>query len=500
MAARSKKDTTTRARLQSVIKECRDTMRKDAGLNGELDRLPQLSWLLFLRAFDELEEVREIQDAGYRRIIVEQYRWSTWASEQGLTGPQFLDFVNNDLLPYLAGLQGTGEPGDPRDTLGQIFSEVSNRMLSGYLLKELVLKLDSIHFTSADDVHTMAVLYESMLKEMRDAAGDSGEFYTPRPLIRFMVEMTDPRLGEIVMDPAVGTAGFLVEAYEHLMKEARQGSAHDVERVAPSLRGTEKKPMPFLLAQMNMLLHRIDDPQITRGNSLEHTVAEMRRPAAQADVILTNPPFGGEEEKSVQENFPTELRTAETVWLFLQAVMARLRPTPNARCAIVVPNSVLFDQGGGARIKKQLMEDFNLHTVLRLPNGVFAPYTIIPANVLFFERGEQQEDVWFYEHPLPEGRKNYTKTKPLLFDEFAACRQWWGGRERAGREETSQAWSVKAADIAASGYNLDLSNPNRAADAAQRPVKEVLAELVDAEREMLGLLEQLQREVEEFEL
>jgi len=492
---RAKKSTTpptTRARLQSVIKESRNIMRKDAGLNGELDRLPQLSWLLFLRALDEVEEEREINDPTYTPAVLGKYRWSVWARDD-TTGEPLLTFVNEQLLPYLRELRGSGRPGDPRDTISAIFGNISNRMLSGFLLKDLVTQLDSVDFASQDDVHTMALLYESMLKEMRDAAGDSGEFYTPRPLVRFMTQMVDPRPGEVVMDPAMGTGGFLVESFEHMMALAR--TAQQREKVQHGIRGTEKKSMPLLLAQMNFLLHGIDHPAVAHANALANPIADMRRDGV--DVVLTNPPFGGEEEKGIQEHFPAGMRTAETVWLFLQAVMARLDKR-KGRCGIVVPNSVLFDQGVGARIKGELMAKFNLHTVLRLPNGVFAPYTPIPSNVLFFEHGPQDEQVWFYEHPLPEGRKNYTKTKPLAFEEFAACADWWGGRTRDGRVETEQAWAVSADSIRESGYNLDLRNPNRPDDLSHRPPAELIAELIETEKEMLGLLEQLEREIKAF--
>lgn len=489
------KPQTTRARLQAIIKESRQIMRKDAGLNGELDRLPQLAWLMFLRAFDEVEEERQSLQPGYVPAIQGNYRWRVWAADvnKGATGEPLIKFVNEQLLPYLRDLKGSGAVGDPRDTLASIFAHVQNRMLSGYLLRELVNQVSKIDFANTDDVHTMAHLYESMLKEMRDAAGDSGEFYTPRPLVRLITKLVDPQVGETVMDPAMGTGGFLVESFEHLI--AQTTTAKQRELVKASLRGTEKKSLPFLLAQMNFLLHEINQPQLVQTNALANQRREMRRDGV--DVILTNPPFGGEEEKSIPKNF--EIQTAETVWLFLQAVMARLEKD-KGRCGIVVPNSVLFDQGIGGRVKAALMKEFNLHTVLRLPNGVFAPYTVIPSNVLFFDHGKQQDEVWFYEHPMPEGRKQYTKTKPMTYEELEPIEQWWGGRERVGREANERAWSVPVADIIANGYNLDLHNPNRPDDLAHRPPAELIAELIDTERELLGLLRELETEIKGFEL
>ena len=485
---------TTQARLSGVIKESRNVMRKDAGLNGELDRLPQMAWLLFLKAFDDFEDQRAIRERGYQPAVPENLRWRSWASDSDLTGEPLLTFVNATLLPGLRQLRGSGRAGDPRDTLARVFKDTQNRMLSGYLLRELVDQLDKVEFTNADDIHTMAHLYESMLREMRDAAGDSGEFYTPRPLIRFIVDRVDPKPEDRVLDPAAGTGGFLVEAFEHMT--SGKVTARQREAAKENVRGIEKKPMPYLLCQMNMLLHGIEEPYVDEQNALAFELAEMRRDGV--DVVLTNPPFGGEEESLIQRHFPTNLRTAETVWLFLQAVMARLERSKTGRCGVVVPNSVLFDQGVGGRIKAELMKRFNVHTVIRMPNGVFAPYTLIPSNVLFFEKGPQQPDIWFYEHPLPEGRKNYTKTKPLRFEEFANCEAWWGGTSREGRVENEHAWKVASADVAADGFNLDLRNPHRADDLYHRPPAELVAELIDAEREILGLLEELQREIKEF--
>ena len=492
---RATKPATTQARLSSIIKESRNIMRKDAGLNGELDRLPQMAWLLFLKAYDDLEEGRVLEDREHKPALDENYRWSNWAAGD-LTGEPLLRFVNDKLLPYLRGLQGSGYAGDPKDALARVFQETRNRMLSGHLLRALVDQLGQIEFTNSDDIHTMAHFYESMLREMRDAAGDSGEFYTPRPLVRFIVDMVDPQPGDTVLDPAAGTGGFLVEAFEHMTEG--NIDAKQLQQVKTGLRGVEKKPLPFLLCQMNLLLHGIDRPDVAQTNSLAQPLADVRR--AGVDVVLTNPPFGGEEEASVQTNFTSALRTAETVWLFLQSVMARLEMSRTARCGIVVPNSVLFDTGVGGKIKKRLMGGFNLHTVLRLPNGVFAPYTPIPSNALFFERGPQAEHVWFYEHPLPAGRKGYTKTKPLAFDEFAECAQWWGGATREGREETEHAWRASTKSIVASGYNLDLRNPHVPTDLTHRPPTELVAELIEVERELLAMLEKVQAELGAVEL
>ncbi|MEM9518964.1 MAG: class I SAM-dependent DNA methyltransferase [Actinomycetota bacterium] len=475
---------TPQVRLRSVIDSARKIMRKDAGLNGDLDRIPQLAWLLFLKAFDGLEMEREIVEDDYRPAIEPPYRWRDWAADpiDGRTGEDLLEFVNGELFPYLRELVGDSER-DPRDVLATVFKETYNRMVSGYLLRDVVDKVNQVDFTSSEDVHTMALLYESMLREVRDAAGDSGEFYTPRPVIRFMVQMIDPKLGEIVLDPACGTGGFLVESLEHL--EPQLETVEDRAELARNLRGIEKKPLPYLLGMMNLLLHGLARPNLVRGNALSRPLTEIGR-ADKVDIILTNPPFGGEEEKSILSNFPAGTQTAETAWLFMQLVQRML--ADGGRCGIVVPNGVLFADGAGATIKERLLTDFNLHTVIRLGSGVFAPYTDIPSNLLFFEKTGSTKEVWFYEIPTPDDRKKYSKTKPMRYDEFAECAEWWGGAHREGRVETEWAWRVDIDRISESDWNLDLKNPNRPDELAHRPPQELIGELIETENEIAELL------------
>lgn len=284
----------------------------------------------------------------------------------------------------------------------------------------------------SEEVNLLSTLYESMLKEMRDAAGDSGEFYTPRPVVRFMVKAIAPKLGETIFDPACGTGGFLVEVYEYLKQQC---SAQDWQILQRSITGAEAKSLPLMLAHMSMLLHGFEYPDIDDGNSLRFTLSEMGE-KDRVDIILTNPPFGGEEEDRIKNNFPPDRQTKETALLFLQVIMRRLRQTPQpGRAAVVFPNGVLFGDGVCAKLKEDLLKDFNLHTIVRLPNGVFAPYTSIPTNILFFDRSQATEEIWYYEIPLPEGRKNYTKTKPIQDEEFSECLAWWNQRE-----ENEYAW------------------------------------------------------------
>jgi len=482
---------TGRNELAAAIKTARDVMRKDAGLNGDLDRTPQLAWLLFLKAFDDLERKRGLTERQFRPAIDGPYRWRDWAADpvDGRTGETLLDFVNGKLLPHLRNLRGTGGQ-DPRDVLAAVFKETFNRMLSGYLLRDVVNVVNRVDFTSSDDIHTMAQLYESMLREMRDAAGDSGEFYTPRPVIRFIVQQVDPKLGEVVLDPAAGTGGFLVEALERLRPQLR--TAQEWRELQANLRGTEKKPLPYLLGMMNLLLHEVEQPNLRRANALAVPLSQIGA-SARVHVVVTNPPFGGEEEQGIQANFPPATRTAETALLFLQMIQRSLKP--GGRCGMVVPNGVLFGDGVAARVKQRLLEECQLHTIVRLPPGVFAPYTAIPTNLLFFDRTGPTKEVWFYEQPPPEGRKNYSKTKPLAFEELSDCHAWWGGSTRKGRLETEHAWRVSISDIESDGFNLDRKNPNRPDSLTHLPPEQLVADLLNKERQIHDLLLQIQSDL-----
>jgi len=392
------------------------------------------------------------------------------------------------LFAYLRHLNGSPQ----REVLARVFAGVQNRFTSGYLLRDVIDKLDGIHFTSSDEIHTLSHLYESLLREMRDAAGDSGEFYTPRAVVKFMVAVTNPQLGETLLDPACGTGGFLVEAYNHLAKqvqtvEQRRTLQHE------TLYGGEAKSLPYLLAQMNLLLHGLESPNIDYGNALRFKITEIGE-CDRVDIILTNPPFGGEEERGILGNFPADKQTAETALLFLQLIMRRLRKQPKpGRAGVVVPNGTLFTDGVAARIKAELLTDFNLHTIVRLPNGVFEPYTKIPTNLLFFDRAHPTRDVWYYEISLPEGKKNFTKTQPIQYEAFADCIAWWNNRT-----ESERAWKVPAADLlmrdsvgGVVSVNLDVSNPNRAADLAHRSPEELIESILDKERQIAEIMENI---------
>jgi type I restriction enzyme M protein len=487
-----------------LIKSARDIMRKDKGLNGDLDRLPMLTWIMFLKFLDDLElqrdEEAKLSGKKLQRAIDPPYRWRDWAAKpEGITGNELISFVNNEeavlpdgsrgpgLFAYLRGLTGRNG-GDRRDVIAAVFKGTINRMINGYLLRDVINKVAGIHFGSSEELHTLGSLYESMLREMRDAAGDSGEFYTPRPVVRFMVAVTDPKLGETILDPACGTGGFLVDAFQHLEKQCKTVQDREVLQ-RHTIFGGEAKPLPYLLAQMNLLLHGLESPQISPSNSLAVRITEIGE-KDRVDIILTNPPFGGEEERGILANFPSDKQTAETALLFLQLIMRKIRRAPNrqsgfgpGRAAVVVPNGTLFGDGVCGRIKEELLKEFNLHTIVRLPNGVFAPYTSIPTNILFFDRAGPTHEVWYYEQPLPEGRKNYTKTAPIQFEEFCTLISWWNKRE-----ESDRAWKVPATDLLANNCNLDRKNPRAKEDITHLPPDQLASDILKKEHRIAEIL------------
>lgn len=486
---RSEQEGTSRQRLQSAIKTARNKLRQDAGLSGDTDRVPQLTWLLFLKALDDFELGREEEQGdAYETVIEAPFRWRDWAgvtsTAERMTGDELLDFVNGRLLPYLRERAGTAER-DLRTLVGMVFQGVDNRIRSGYILREVVDLLGQINFNASDDIHTVSFIYESILREMRDAAGDAGEFYTPRPVVRFIVDRLNPKLGERVLDPACGTCGFLVEAWEHMKGEARTPEAR--RQLEQSVMGTEKKPLPYLLGVTNLLLHGVEYPNVVERNPLSTNLRNIQDDD-RVDVILINPPFGGEEEPGILNNFPQGMRTSETSLLFLQYIMATLK-RPGGRAGIVLPNGFLSGKGVSAEVKKELLDRFNLHTIVRLPNGVFEPYTPIPTNLLFFDACDSEAkeactcEVWYYELPLPEGRKKYTKTNPLQWEEFAGCRTWWGNRE-----ENDHAWRVSVQEIAADAYNLDRRNPSASIGFAHLPPEQLVESILEKEHRILELL------------
>ena len=474
--------------LSTTIKSIQDIMRKDAGVDGDAQRIGQLGWLLFFKIFSDLEVETELEDDHYDSPVPPDLRWDSWANEDlagtsAPTGDELLDLVDGDLFPTFKDLDlsvFSGKARERAELLRSVFEGAYNYMKSGTLLRQVINKINhDIDFNQSKTRHVFGDIYEQILRDLQ-SAGNAGEFYTPRAATQFAVDMVDPRLGEVVLDPACGTGGFLTAAFEHVRPQA--ATAGQLDDLKANIRGVEKKALPHLLGVTNLMLHGVEAPKIRHGNTLARPLRDYG-PADQVDVIVTNPPFGGMEEDGIETNFPSEFRTRETADLFLVLVMELLRD--GGRAAIVLPDGTLFGEGIKTRIKTRLLTECNLHTIVRLPKGVFAPYTTIKTNLLFFTKGEPTKEVWFYEHPYPEGYKSYSKTKPLWITEFAPEKEWWNDRT-----ENERAWRVTADDIAAGGYNLDIANPNTAEDALEDPdvllarYEEATAE-VEAAREAL---------------
>ena len=449
--------------ISSAIKSIQDIMRKDAGVDGDAQRLGQMSWLLFLKVFDAQEQELELELDDYREPIPEAFLWRNWAADnEGITGDELLDFVNDELVPQLKNLTAPIDKNPRGFVVKAAFSDAFNYMKNGTLLRQVINKLNEIDFTDSNERHLFGDLYEQILKDLQ-SAGNAGEFYTPRAITKFIVAVTDPKLGESIMDPACGTGGFLACAFDHV-KANYVKTADDHQTLQQQIFGVEKKQLPHLLCTTNMMLHGIEVPvQIRHGNTLNKPLSSWDE---QVDVIITNPPFGGTEEDGIEKNFPSEFQTRETADLFLQLIIEVLAE-PSAgkeggRAAVVLPDGTLFGEGVKTKIKKMLMDECNLHTIVRLPNGVFNPYTGIKTNILFFTKGTPTKDVWFYEHPYPAGVKNYNKTKPMRFEEFETELEWWGNEADgfASRVENEQAWKVSIDDIIARNYNLDIKNPH----------------------------------------
>jgi len=443
--------------VSSVIKSIQDIMRKDAGVDGDAQRLGQMSWLLFLKIFDAQEEALEFELDNYQEPIPSQYLWRNWAADaEGITGEELLDYINLDLFPALKELLAPIDLNPRGFVVKEAFTDAFNYMKNGTLLRQVINKLNEIDFTDSAERHLFGDLYEQILKDLQ-SAGNAGEFYTPRAVTRFMVNRIDPKLGESIMDPACGTGGFLACSFDHV-KNNYVKTAADHQTLQKQIHGVEKKQLPHLLCTTNMLLHGIEVPvQVKHGNTLNKPLSSWDE---ELDVIVTNPPFGGTEEDGIEKNFPTEYRTRETADLFLQLIIEVLKK--DGRAAVVLPDGTLFGEGVKTKIKKLLTEECNLHTIVRLPNGVFAPYTGIKTNILFFTKGKPTEKVWYYEHPYPAGVKSYNKTKPMKFEEFQAEIDWWGNEADgfALRVESEQAWQVSIADIIARNFNLDINNPH----------------------------------------
>ena len=472
--------------IENMIKRIQDITRQDVGINGDAQRIEQLVWMLFLKIYDAKEEFWEFEEDDYESIIPEDFKWRNWAVDhkdgKALTGEDLLDFVNNKLFPTLKNLEVNENTARRATVVKDIFEDANNFMKNGVLLRQIINILNEVDFTEYDDRHSFNDVYELILKDLQ-SAGNSGEFYTPRPCTDFIIEMLNPRLGEKIADFACGTGGFLISAINYMIGQVK--STDDMDKLQNGLYGIEKKPLPYLLATTNMILHDIDTPRIDHDNSLTKPVREYKE-ADRFDVVVMNPPYGGVEEISVQNNFPTELRTSETADLFIALIIYRLKQ--NGRCGVILPDGFLFGSDNGKiAIKKKLLEECNLHTIVRLPSGVFAPYTSISTNILFFDKTGPTKETWFYEHQVGYGTKAYTKTKPIRHSDFNNERNWWNNRE-----ENEVAWKVSIDEIIANNYNLDFKNPSKVQEEVLLSSEEYVVHLKELIKESNDLVQKLE--------
>ena len=473
--------------VRNVVKTIQDIMRQDAGVDGDAQRISQLCWMFFLKILDDQDQELELLKKGYSSPVPKGRRWRDWAADpEGITGDKLLDFVNGDLFPALKNLDVTGPGGAKRAVVRGVFEDAYNYMKSGQLMRQVINKIQQVDFNDLAQRRHFGEIYEQILNDLQ-SAGNAGEYYTPRAVTAFMADRIDPRPGELLLDPACGTGGFLTCAMRH-MRERYVKRPEDEALMQASLRAVEKKPLPHMLCVTNMLLHGIENPSFVRhDNTLARPYADYG-PSDRVDIVLTNPPFGGKEEEGIENNFPSQFRARETADLFLALIVRLLKP--GGRAAVVLPDGTLFGEGVKTRLKEHLMEECNLHTIVRLPNSVFKPYASIGTNLLFFEKGEKTKDIWFWEHRVPEGQKAYSMTKPIRIEHLQDCIEWWGGAKRKGRAEGPRAWKVTADEVKARGYNLDFKNPHTVADDHGDPAK-LLAELNAAEADAARYRDQL---------
>lgn len=429
-------------------------MRNDAGINGDAQRIEQIAWMLFLKVYDAKEDDWEFNEDDYTSIIPEECRWRNWAHDEsgkGMTGDALLNFVNNTVFPTLKKLEVTPQTPIRKAIVKTTFEDANQYMKDGVLLRQVLNVIDELDLSDYEESHAFGEIYESILKELQ-SAGSSGEFYTPRAVTDFMAKMIKPQIGEKCADFACGTGGFLTSWLKELSE--LKDSADDIEKINNSVYGIEKKQFPYMLCVTNLLLHDIDIPRIYHDNTLLYDVLDYTD-KDKFDVILMNPPYGGSEKNEVKNHFPSDLASSETADLFMSVIMYRLKE--NGRCAVILPDGFLFGTDNAkVAIKKKLFSEFNLHTIVRMPHSVFAPYTSITTNILFFDNTGATKETWFYRLDMPEGYKNFSKTKPMKLEHFAPAMDWWNNREEIIVDEVPKAKKYTATEIAELNYNIDL--------------------------------------------
>lgn len=480
--------------IGGVIKSIRDIFRKDPGLSGDAQRIEQLGWMIFLKLFDDKDKEKELLDLKYKSAIPAELQWRTWAeNDEGITGDELILFVNNKLFPQLKELPVTAD-----NRLGviirNIFDGTNNYMKSGTTFRQAINKLNEIDFNSSKEHHIFNAIYEDILQGLATKK-DTGEFYTPRAVTQFIIDMVNPQLGEKLKDPANGTGGFLVCAIEHLRHQVK--NVADLKILQETITGTELKPLPFMLSVINLIIHDIEVPQIENGDSLSRELTSIRQ-SDRVDVIVTNPPFGGVVGDGMETNFPLNFRTKESADLFLILFIQLLKE--GGRAGIVLPDGSLTGEGVKQRVREKLLHDCNVHTIVRLPQSVFAPYATVNTNLIFFEKKSGKsinqenhssdsfatKEVWYYEHTLPEGQKAYSKTKPIRIEEFAPIQEWWNKRV-----ETEVSWKVSIDTIKERGFDLDIKNPNKVVEEIAYDRKAIIAKLENNQAKITEILNEL---------
>ena len=470
--------------IGGVIKSIRDIFRKDPGLSGDAQRIEQLGWMIFLKLFDDKDKEKELLDLKYKSAIPAELQWRTWAeNDEGITGDELIIFVNNKLFPQLKELPVTAD-----NSLGviirNIFDGTNNYMKSGTTFRQAINKLNEIDFNSSKEHHIFNAIYEDILQGLATKK-DTGEFYTPRAVTQFIIDMVNPQLGEKVKDPANGTGGFLVCAIEHLRHQVK--NVADLKILQETITGTELKPLPFMLSVINLIIHDIEVPQIENGDSLSRELTSIRQ-ADRVDIIVTNPPFGGVVGDGMETNFPLNYRTKESADLFLILFIQLLKE--GGRAGIVLPDGSLTGEGVKARVREKLLTDCNLHTIIRLPQSVFAPYATVNTNLLFFEKGKKTKDIWYYEHTLPEGAKAYNKTKPIRIEEFDNIKNWW-----RNREESEVSWKVSIDTIKERGFDLDIKNPHKVVEQVELNIGKILGILKAENNKVSSIIQELENDL-----
>lgn len=473
------------ANVSAVISSIRNIMRQDRGISGDAQRLEQLGWMLFLKIIDDKDQELEILKDDYISVVPEKFQWRTWASDtEGITGDELLNFIdsnNESDLGLFASLRNLTSPTNPKRAaiVKEVFDGSNNYMKSGYEMRKVINKLNEVDFNNSEDKHIFGDIYESILVELRDA-GNKGEYYTPRAVTQLMTQMTDPKLGEKVLDPAAGTGGFLTAAIDHV--RAKYVHTVDDEHILQkSITGWELKPVAYVLGLTNLILHEMDIPDYHYIDSLK-TEYNSISSKDKVEVILANPPFGATIADGVETNFPATYRCKESADLFVILMLQLLKN--KGRCAIVLPDGSITGDGVKARIREKLLTDCNLHTIIRLPQSTFFPATV-STNLLFFEKGSKTQDIWYYEHKLPEGQKSYSKTKPIQFNEFQPIIDWW-----KNREENDQAWKVNIKDL--KDFDLDIKNPVQAEEEELKSSSEILSLMKKSFTKNLSMVNELE--------